>query len=535
MGKIQSKAYSLRRLFSKLESGDFALPEIQRKFVWNKQRICDLMDSVFRDYPIGTTLIWTAPYSKSIQLRPNTKSIIPTSARGSKKYLIIDGQQRMTAIYGIMSGHKGLEYNDSQIDFGDLYFVCDPRATKRFKFSNKLADTVGYIRLTDALVKSPSQLINKFKLKKYEQRELHRLVKAFSAYRFYLLFYTGSGLEKDIREIFVRINSKGMTVSRADILFARANNVRLRDLVYEARRSLANGFDSLPVDELQNTLFLAYGANRLGGQGATKFLTKIERNQKERNLFTKNWKFIRRGYENSVDFLVQNKKRPTRHQTAELKKWFWHTACGNRYSGAAFNKNIPADIKFFKDLAHKQGRKYSLNEKLDSLEFLKTSYKGAGGSASTSAYFILLESKSPKYLDTGADLILDRATARVNRKDRHHIFPSDLLRRHSISSKWSNSIVNICLLGADQNRSFGAKHPSVYLAPFRRKRHFSRVMKSHLIPHHNSSPIWDRQVSGSFLEFLNLRGYSIITAIEKEAGSERLFDRPIEIKRLRGL
>jgi Protein of unknown function DUF262 len=59
----------LRQLHGLVESGIFAVPELQREFVWNARKACDLLDSVFRNYPIGTILIWKAERRYENQLR----------------------------------------------------------------------------------------------------------------------------------------------------------------------------------------------------------------------------------------------------------------------------------------------------------------------------------------------------------------------------------------------------------------------------------------------------------------------------------
>src|SRR5688572_28228237 len=98
MIKIESD--SLRQLKRKFDYREFAIPEIQRQYVWNRPRICSLMDSIFRNYPIGVSLVWTAPFSKAIHIRPNNKTIIPPFDKKAKTAdLIIDGQQRLSTLF----------------------------------------------------------------------------------------------------------------------------------------------------------------------------------------------------------------------------------------------------------------------------------------------------------------------------------------------------------------------------------------------------------------------------------------------------
>lgn len=556
MSEIRIDTYSLRQLKEKFEYREFAIPEIQRQYVWNKPRVCKLMDSIFRGYPIGISLVWTAKYSQAINIRPNNKTIIPPfNKRATKSDLIIDGQQRLSTLYGVLYEVEEKPESNSFINFKELFFDCRKKSDKRFVFSKRLQDgSDGYIRLSSLLNNPPSVLKSKLKLKKWEAAEAEKCYKAFHSYKFYLLAFEGLDYD-DAKEIFIRINSAGMTVSRADTLFAKASDVDLRDHMLDTRRGLTHGFSDISVDALQNTLGLAYGATQIGNKGFNAFLNKIERNKKNNKEFEKIWKKLQYGYEETSDFLVktlniydiellpsqniysmlsyfffltQSRARPA--QIREIKKWFWHTACGDRYSGADFNRNIPEDIKFFQRLAKGNNAKYPISDKASPVEFIKANYRNAVSSA-TKAYFILLGYKKPRYLINGTEMHLEKTSAISNRKDRHHIFPSALLRRKGIKPKWINSIANICYLEADENQSISDSHPRLYLEDYKRHKHFGKVMKSHLISYNSNSPVWEHNVHKAFLAFINQRGKTIISEIEKLAGAN-IFDKFDAIRRI---
>jgi hypothetical protein len=109
------------------------------------------------------------------------------------------------------------------------------------------------------------------------------------------------------------------------------------------------------------------------------------------------------------------------------------------------------------------------------------------------------------------------ASAR-NAKELHHIWPRDLLKRNGISPKRVNALCNICYLVAHDNRSFGSKKPRHYLDEFRQRKHFSRAMRSHLIPYDASSPLWEERVKLGFRGFIDLRRRLIQNALNKAAG-----------------
>jgi hypothetical protein len=552
---IKVLTLSLRDLKRKFEFREFAIPEIQRQYVWNKIRICNLMDSIFKNYPIGLSLVWNAPFSKAIHIRPNNKTIIPPFDKKAKwADLIIDGQQRLSTLYGVLFGIEAKPEANSSINFKDLFFNCDKKAKRRFLFSSRFDEnTKGYIRLSDLINTPPSVLKRRLGLTLWEEKEVIRCFEAFHSYRFFIQRFYGLDFN-DVRETFIRINSAGMRVNRADTLFAKATDVNLRDIMLDTKRGLKHGYDNIGTDSLQSALVLAYGSSQISGRAFEAFLKRIEKNKKGNQEFNKTWKKLQYGYEEAVDFLVNymkvrhpkmlpyqniytllayffylNQSRAKPNQLREIKKWFWHTSCAERYSGASFNRNIPTDIQFFRKLAKNANSKYMINEKANAGDFLRSDYRKS--SSSSIAYFLLLRNKKPRYLINGQEILLDDVSSISNRKDRHHIFPNAMLKRKMINGRWINSIANICYLESDENQSISDSHPSKYLIDYKRSRHFGKVMKSHMIPHQSESPIWANDGKAGYLEFLNIRGRHIINEIQKLAGA-KVFEKFEGVKRI---
>lgn len=552
---ISVKKYKLRQLKRKLQNRDFAIPEIQRQYVWQRNQVLKLMDSILKNYPIGISLVWSAPYSKAIHIRPNNKTIVPPFNKKSRHAeLIIDGQQRLSTLYGVIMGIEERKEAGSFINFRELFFNCNRKSEKRFVFSKRFDEnTKGYIRLFDLLNTSPAQLRRRLGLNKSDASEALKCYNAFHRYTFFMLQFQANDFA-DIREVFIRINSAGMKVSRADTLFAKATDVNLRDHVLDSKRGLKYGYDQLSTDAMLSTLGIAFGATRITGKDFELVIARINKNKKETKDFSKTWKKLEYGFEEAVDFLVNhlkvrtpsllpskniytliayffylNQSRAKPNQIREIKKWFWSTACGERYSGAAFNRNIPEDIKFFKRLANSGNAKFQIGSKINPYDFLRSDYRK--GSGSSNAYFLLLRMKKPSYLINGHEMLLDGTSSISNRKDRHHIYPNALLKRNGIKETWINSISNICYLEADENQSISDSHPRYYLSDYMHYKHFSRVMKSHFIPIDSSSPVWLANTKKSFLHFINLRGRLIIGQIEKLAGV-KLFEKYDDIKRV---
>ena len=93
-------------LLTYVENKEIAIPEIQRPFVWNASKVRDLIDSLYRGYPVGFIVTWQNP---DMKLKDGKSS--------SGKKILIDGQQRITALTAAILGKavKNTEYEDVHI------------------------------------------------------------------------------------------------------------------------------------------------------------------------------------------------------------------------------------------------------------------------------------------------------------------------------------------------------------------------------------------------------------------------------------
>lgn len=104
--KYSVTQYSVSSILGYIEAGDIAIPEIQRPFVWKGRQVRDLIDSLYNGYPTGYLIIWQ---------NPDVKLKNGGSAIGKK--VLIDGQQRITALMTAIAGHPILteDYEEKTI------------------------------------------------------------------------------------------------------------------------------------------------------------------------------------------------------------------------------------------------------------------------------------------------------------------------------------------------------------------------------------------------------------------------------------
>src|SRR4030095_2674902 len=89
--------HPIETLLTWVKSGEIAIPEIQRPFVWDATKVRNLLDSLYRGYPVGYLIAWRNP---TIRLKDGTSS--------AGKRILIDGQQRVTALMAALLGREVL-------------------------------------------------------------------------------------------------------------------------------------------------------------------------------------------------------------------------------------------------------------------------------------------------------------------------------------------------------------------------------------------------------------------------------------------
>src|SRR5947208_11465422 len=94
--------YSLTHLIEDIKHGNIALPDIQRPFVWSSSKARDLFDSMYRGYPIGTLMFWETG------AEVGTRQIGDAATNKAPQLLIVDGQQRLTSLFAVLTGTEVL-------------------------------------------------------------------------------------------------------------------------------------------------------------------------------------------------------------------------------------------------------------------------------------------------------------------------------------------------------------------------------------------------------------------------------------------
>ena len=544
--KRQGIAIKKRRvsvLLRDVDAGKFAIPHLQREFVWDGPKAAKLLDSIMRGMPIGVIMVWETPKSQRLHLRQRYHVLPPFNASNSKVWFLIDGQQRVSVLHHVCQGDHLENAKKRAIDFSRVVLsLSDQEDGQQIRYRRPVDGE--FVSLSVILHPQWRQKLNGLGTRKIERvRECRRRVLTYPIHAMFMEAHLS-----EIRECFLRINTQGMKVTTADAIFTQAESLKLRDIVHEVREHLDESFNDIPEQPILFALSAIRGGTEARGEAIESTIRKLDKeakaNTRVRKSLARDWNRLGPCVGKAADYLRQhfcvlsrdylasdymlsmlacfffwNGHGPSRSQAEQIHKWFWATSVGSRYSGRDFNRCVPDDLKFFKKLAASPQLVFRYKPQVERIDVRKTQY--AAATAITSAVYCMLLRRGPVHLyDNGLNPIpIDRYSTRANRKDRHHVFPRQPLIHEEIPPALYNSIANICLLVAEENQKVGSQRPRNYMRDLREEFNgFSRKMARHLLPFGEVSGVWDRNTARGFRRFLQQRTTLICDALEDEAG-----------------
>ncbi len=221
--KYNPNSLSVSAILGLIASGDIAIPEIQRPFVWKKTQVRDLLDSLYKGYPTGYLIIWKNP---NVKLKDGSVS--------AGKKILIDGQQRVTALMTAIAGIPVInsEYKKDRIKIAfnpfealsedkdaEIFAVQDQSHLKGKKWIPDVAE----IFKNDFSVFS---FISKYCADnpEMEPETLDKILTNLRSIgnRLIGVIELSENLDIDIvTDIFIRINSKGTALSQGDFVMSK--------------------------------------------------------------------------------------------------------------------------------------------------------------------------------------------------------------------------------------------------------------------------------------------------------------------------
>ncbi|MFD3330227.1 DUF262 domain-containing protein [Streptomyces sp. NPDC058701] len=209
----------ISQVLDKVESGDIALPEFQRGYVWTRDQVRGFFQSLYRDYPIGGLLTW------------HTKAETADTRGGSPGkdgtiQLLLDGQQRITTLYAVTRGAPPRFFEGKADTLAGLHFHLDTEAFE-FYAPGKMKDNPLWVDVTRLFKEGPGRLFGIVQATgaDHSAQELHfaRLSRILQIKDRAVHIDEVTGADKTVDvvvEIFNRVNSGGTKLSKGDLALA---------------------------------------------------------------------------------------------------------------------------------------------------------------------------------------------------------------------------------------------------------------------------------------------------------------------------
>ena len=138
-------------ILSQIDLGSYAMPVFQRGYVWNRDQVRKLMNSLYHGYPIGELLVWNT--TTDPDLSRGDGPLTPGNVN-----LILDGQQRMTTLYGVIRGKPPAFFEGNASAFTNLYFNVNEEIFE-FYMAAKMKSDPAWISVTELMQKDASNFV----------------------------------------------------------------------------------------------------------------------------------------------------------------------------------------------------------------------------------------------------------------------------------------------------------------------------------------------------------------------------------------
>lgn len=460
------------QLANRVLIGDIILPEFQRPFVWKRRQILELMDSIYRNFPIGSLLVW-----ESTQKLASKRSIadLEVAERGEKypvNYLL-DGQQRLSAICGVLYWQP--------VNPKSVWNVVFDLKTGKFTHSDQLDEhPVSHIplrRLADApeFYKSLAPIED-------EQMKARAdlLFTRFLQYQVPLVTLGDMSID-DVAPVFERINSTGTRLTIYDLM---------RAATWSPDFDLGNTVDGIKATlepkkfhTLDNKTFLRTLGAAAGGDFSAQSIDALR--ELDKDALAAAAESMKAASLRAADFLSTEIGAPRAEalpyanqfavlcevfrliptpntvQLAEIKRWFWLTTLSG-YFGGWDSGQMTQDTRQIRDFA--DGKNSTLGEGgvIPSATLWRMK-QFRSNSAVSKMLALMLADQQPLDIVNGQKIDTDKSLAWSNDKEYHHFFPQAYLRRQKVSGAAANVVGNIVLLTSKSNIDIRDKAPSEYL------------------------------------------------------------------------
>lgn len=504
-------------ILDQIDVGAMALPQFQRGYVWTRDQVRALMGSLYRRYPVGSLLVWVTK-TENANVR-GTGQLQPGSIE-----LLLDGQQRITSLYGIVRSAPPKFFEGNALAFTGLYFNLEEEIFE-FYSAPKMKDNMMWINVSDVMKKGIGEYIppltREASLSPKLDTYINRLSRLHDIREIDLHVEQVTGEEKTVDvvvDIFNQVNSGGTKLSKGDLALARicASWPDARDMMRKTLNKWSSaGYYNFRLEWLLRVMNAVLSGEayfsalrnldvqtiQSGLDVTEKHIDKIL-NQISSRLGLDNASVLGSVYAFPVmaRHLENNKGKLSDYQQWDkLLYWYIHTLLWGRYAGST-ESVMSQDLNIIKqsddplnDLIAQLSKVRGGDLRLNPNDFNSWSV----GSRFYPLLYMMTRVQHARDFGTGIELS-NHLLGKFSRLQVHHIFPKALLYAHGYTRPKVNAIANFTFLTQETNLAVTDRNPEEYFPYYEGKNPGS--IKSHWIP--MDSNLWKPE---NYLDFLEAR------------------------------
>jgi len=483
---------NIRQIIDKINDNQLFVPAFQREFVWKRENVKALFGSLIKKHPFGTLLTWET--TKPPELKGKTQH---TPEMGSVK-LILDGQQRITSLYMIITGEIPPFYTQRDIthDVRNLYIYLKTLDLGYYKPSIMEKDPL-WCNLTEIL-KGKIKPIDIFKSVKENNSlsagadkifENLELIRAIQDREFVEQSIPVTATIKDAIDIFYIVNASGVTLTDAELALAQISGYwpQARKLFKKKLKELA---DRGYVFKLDFIIYVLLGI--LYNMGSE--MKKLHSHENKDKL-QETWRILDSQVLDYVMSIMQNRayvdhtkeinsiyalvpiityvfnksdKKLDDHEIKIVIKWFYYSQIRQRYV-SQLSQKLDKDLGIISRSKNPFDELIAMIESERPLKITKDEFLGRGVSH---PLFNLMKwyFKSKNAICLGTGLGIRKNMGKKYNLENDHIFSWSILKAAGYNKnnrfKYSlaQEITNRALLTQEENRQKESKKADVYLA-----------------------------------------------------------------------
>ena len=494
-----------------IDRGRLKIPQFQRDFVWPIKKSASLLDSIVKEYPIGSFIFWKTK-DRLRSVRDIGGITLPEPESGDFVNYILDGQQRVTSIYAAMKGITSVKRSDGKIDdFSKIYVNFEAAPDEKIITTEVVDENLeSLIKLTD-LLNGGIELLNSRVPSKYHNKA-DKYKTSISSYIYNVIQVEDIPIDT-ATEIFTRVNLGGEELTLFEIMTAKTFDPEKNFDLAEKFRFLKSELQDIGYETISPASMLQISSLLLSKSKECKRKTILNL---DKEAFIQIWDAIVDALKLSIDYLrdyyrvivsrllpynailvpftyffYHHRDRPMGYQKELLEDFFWRVSLSGRYSSSVESK-LAQDIRRIDMIISGEDPSYDWPIDSSPNYIIDNGWFSAGRSY-VKAILCLYASKEPRSFRDNSLVRIDNTWLKqANSKNYHHFFPKAFLEKKGVNIVDINNVVNITIVDDYLNkRVVRAKAPSEYMKQFQASnREMTETMKSHLINDLEGFGVW---------------------------------------------